>query len=189
MNTLGERIRHIRGTETQETFAARIGVSKGSLGGYERNENSPSSDVILKICSGANISVEWLMTGAGPMKYEDGAGKPAAHGGITLYGEPTPPAPEGTKRTVIHNYVKRPTGAEWAESLAKIGACPRCVDLYERLVQAQGRENALLQERQERERALLKENEDLRKEIGDLRIDIAALETRLSLSAPASDVS
>lgn len=68
MNSLGSRIRQIRGTESQETFAARIGVSKGSIGGYERDENSPSADVILKICSKANISVEWLMTGRGAMR-------------------------------------------------------------------------------------------------------------------------
>ncbi|WP_299396296.1 helix-turn-helix transcriptional regulator [uncultured Desulfovibrio sp.] len=68
MNSLGSRIRQIRGAESQETFAARIGVSKGSIGGYERDENSPSADVILKICSKANISVEWLMTGRGAIR-------------------------------------------------------------------------------------------------------------------------
>ena len=73
MKTLGERIKHIRGTETQEAFATRLGVSKGALGGYERNENSPSSDVVLKICSGADISVEWLMVGTGAMRPDEGA--------------------------------------------------------------------------------------------------------------------
>lgn len=68
MNTLGKRIKFVRGSETQESFAARIGVGKGSIGGYERDENSPSAEAILKMCSGANISVEWLMTGNGPMR-------------------------------------------------------------------------------------------------------------------------
>jgi len=73
MDTLGDRIKFVRGQETQEAFAAKIGVSKGSLGGYERNENSPSSDAVLKICSGADISVEWLMTGRGSIRND---GKP-----------------------------------------------------------------------------------------------------------------
>ncbi len=63
MDTLGTRIRKARGSESQESFAARLGVSKGALGGYERNENLPNSDIILKICSSADISVEWLLTG------------------------------------------------------------------------------------------------------------------------------
>lgn len=68
MSTLGNRIKLVRGAETQEAFAARIGISKGAIGGYERDANSPSADVVLKICSGANISVEWLMTGRGSMQ-------------------------------------------------------------------------------------------------------------------------
>ncbi|ATD82441.1 MULTISPECIES: XRE family transcriptional regulator [Desulfovibrio] len=68
MSTLGTRIKEVRGQETQESFAAKIGVSKGALGGYERDENSPSAEAILKICSGAEISVEWLMTGRGTMR-------------------------------------------------------------------------------------------------------------------------
>ncbi len=63
MSTLGSRIRQIRGTESQEAFAARVGISKGSIGGYERDENSPSVDVILKICSVTGASVQWLVTG------------------------------------------------------------------------------------------------------------------------------
>ena len=67
MDTLGSRIKYVRGKESQESFANSIGVSKGSLGGYERDENSPSADAVLKICSKANISAEWLLQGSGPM--------------------------------------------------------------------------------------------------------------------------
>lgn len=67
MNTLGSRIRLVRGAESQEAFASRAGISKGAIGGYERDANSPSADVVLKICSSSNISVEWLMTGRGSM--------------------------------------------------------------------------------------------------------------------------
>ena len=68
MGTLGARIKVLRGNESQESFASKIEISKGSLGRYERDENSPSADVLLKICSKADISVEWLLTGSGSMK-------------------------------------------------------------------------------------------------------------------------
>lgn len=65
MKTLGSRIRFARGALSQEVFAAKIGVSKGSLGGYERDENLPNSDILLKICQETGISVQWLLLGTG----------------------------------------------------------------------------------------------------------------------------
>lgn len=66
MKTLGSRIRFARGALSQEVFAAKIGVSKGSLGGYERDENLPNTDVVLKICHETGISIQWLLLGEGP---------------------------------------------------------------------------------------------------------------------------
>lgn len=63
MKTLGSRIRFVRGALSQEIFAAKLGISKGSLGGYERDENLPNSDIILKICQETNVSAEWLLQG------------------------------------------------------------------------------------------------------------------------------
>lgn len=65
MKTLGERIRFIRGEETQAEFADRVGIAKGSIGGYENDKNSPSADAILKICLANDISCEWLLKGHG----------------------------------------------------------------------------------------------------------------------------
>ena len=67
MKTLGERIRFIRGEESQAEFAEHVGIVKGSIGGYENDRNSPSADVILKICLSYDISAEWLLKGEGPM--------------------------------------------------------------------------------------------------------------------------
>jgi transcriptional regulator with XRE-family HTH domain len=65
MSTLGTRIRFLRGKISQDVFSATIGISKGSLGGYERDENLPNTNVVLKICQQTGISVEWLLTGRG----------------------------------------------------------------------------------------------------------------------------
>ena len=67
MNTLGERIKLARGALSQEAFSRALNISKGSLGFYERNENLPNTDVILKICSKTGVGLEWLLTGLGPM--------------------------------------------------------------------------------------------------------------------------
>ncbi len=79
MDTLGKRIRALRGKETQEAYAARVGISKGSIGGYELDKNSPSADVILKICAVDDISFEWLLTGK--VSKEPGARIPSGQGG------------------------------------------------------------------------------------------------------------
>lgn len=77
MSTLGERIKTARGHLSQDVFSSRIGVNKGSLGFYERNENQPKADVLLKICSETGISVEWLMTGSGPMRPGEQSASPS----------------------------------------------------------------------------------------------------------------
>lgn len=71
MNSLGTRIRQARGNMSQEAFAAQIHVSKGSLGFYERDQNLPNTDVILKICSVTNVSLEWLLRGVAPPGAEE----------------------------------------------------------------------------------------------------------------------
>ena len=68
MSSLGERIKLARGVLSQDAFSRALHISKGSLGFYERNENLPNSDVILKICSKTGVSLEWLLTGIGPMR-------------------------------------------------------------------------------------------------------------------------
>ena len=74
MDTLGARIRLARGKTPQGAFAALIGVSKGSLG-----ENLPNTDVALKICRQTGFSVEWLLSGRGPMR-ADAAPRPRESG-------------------------------------------------------------------------------------------------------------
>lgn len=68
METLGKRIREARGKHSQDIFCELIGVSKGSLGFYERDENLPKVDVAIKICSVTGVTLSWLLTGEGPMR-------------------------------------------------------------------------------------------------------------------------
>lgn len=67
MQDLGARIRQVRGKVSQEEFARRLGISKGALGYYERGVNCPNVEVVLGSCRLCRVSVEWLVTGSGPM--------------------------------------------------------------------------------------------------------------------------
>ncbi len=111
MTTLGSRIKMARGKESQEKFAARLEISKGSLGFYERGENLPKSDVILKICALTGVSLDWLLTGA-----------------------------ESASREAAHDLAPCPTPADQAEQTAAAApresrecACPQCAELKKRL--------------------------------------------------------
>ncbi len=60
-----------RGGMSQAAFAKALEISKGSLGFYERNENLPNSDVVIKICSLTGVSLQWLLMGSGAMCLEE----------------------------------------------------------------------------------------------------------------------
>lgn len=66
MSTLGERIKSARAGMSQEAFSRALGISKGALGFYERNENLPNTEVALKISLLAGVRLEWLLSGEGP---------------------------------------------------------------------------------------------------------------------------
>ncbi|WP_165066980.1 helix-turn-helix domain-containing protein [Desulfovibrio sp. ZJ200] len=111
MTTLGSRIKMARGKESQEKFAARLKISKGALGFYERGENLPKSDVILKICALTGASLDWLLTGA-----------------------------ESATREAARKPAPRPAPADQAEQIAAPApdesrecACPQCAELKKRL--------------------------------------------------------
>ena len=71
-NTLGKRIKFVRGKESQDSFAVKIGASRGTLSNYERDENQPGADVLQGICTNYNVYPEWLLLGTGPIYKEEG---------------------------------------------------------------------------------------------------------------------
>jgi len=71
--TLGERLRLIRGTDTQKAFAEALGVHENSVANAERR-NSATQEYLLRIAEVRNINLHWLLTGHGTMRLEDPAG-------------------------------------------------------------------------------------------------------------------
>lgn len=66
---LKERIKKIRRELdlTQQEFADRLGVKRGSIANYEIGRNDPVDSIISLICREFDVSEEWLRNGEGEM--------------------------------------------------------------------------------------------------------------------------
>ena len=70
---LGERLRLVRGADTQKAFAQAMGVHENSVANAERR-NSATQDYLLRIAEVRNINLHWLLTGHGAMRLDEPAG-------------------------------------------------------------------------------------------------------------------
>lgn len=69
IETIGDRIKIIRGGESRESLAPRIGVSRNTIVNYETGKSDPVSTFLIKILDvHPNINPTWLLTGKGPME-------------------------------------------------------------------------------------------------------------------------
>ena len=66
---MNERIKQIRiqNCMTQQEFADRLGIKRGTIANYELGRNEPIDAVITLICREFNINEHWLRTGEGEM--------------------------------------------------------------------------------------------------------------------------
>jgi transcriptional regulator with XRE-family HTH domain len=72
--TIGERIKQIRKSSnlTQEAFAARIGLKQNSIALLESDKRNASDQTLKSICRVFGYREEWLKTGEGPEKSNEG---------------------------------------------------------------------------------------------------------------------
>lgn len=63
MISIGERITQLRKAKnwSQEELARKIDASRIMIGKYERNDNSPSIEVIVKLSKAFDVSVDFLL--------------------------------------------------------------------------------------------------------------------------------
>lgn len=71
--TLGERLRLVRGSETQKAFAAALGIHENTVANAERRD-SATQDHLLRIAEVRRINLHWLLTGQGVMRLDDPTG-------------------------------------------------------------------------------------------------------------------
>jgi transcriptional regulator with XRE-family HTH domain len=67
-----ERIKELRKALglTQQEFADRLGIKRGSIGNYELGRNDPVDSVISLICDRFHVNETWLRNGDGEMFME-----------------------------------------------------------------------------------------------------------------------
>ena len=67
LKTLGERIKYLQKNSgmNQVKFAQSLGVSKGSLILYHKNDRSPDSSFLRTLCELYRVNPTWLLQGEG----------------------------------------------------------------------------------------------------------------------------
>jgi DNA-binding transcriptional regulator YiaG len=61
---IGKRIRQIRGFEMRQIELAKaLGITQAQLSKYERGQNAPTIEILLKLKKLSGKSVDWIVTG------------------------------------------------------------------------------------------------------------------------------
>lgn len=63
--TLGARIKQVRGKMTQKEFADLLGVGRTTIINYEKDERQPDPDFFIRMDALLHIDSVWLLTGRG----------------------------------------------------------------------------------------------------------------------------
>jgi len=61
MSVFSERLKELRGTESQASFATAIGMNRVQYAKYESGKNAPSVDALERICRVHACSADWLL--------------------------------------------------------------------------------------------------------------------------------
>ena len=61
MNGFGERLRQARGSDSQASFARKLGISQVAYSRYELEQREPGLDCLYQIGSIAGVSIDWLL--------------------------------------------------------------------------------------------------------------------------------
>lgn len=61
MSVFSERLKELRGPESQASFAEAIGIHRVQYVNYESGKNAPSIEVLERICRAHSCSADWLL--------------------------------------------------------------------------------------------------------------------------------
>lgn len=61
MSVFSERLKELRGPESQASFAEAIGIHRVQYVNYESGKNAPSIEVLERICRVHACSANWLL--------------------------------------------------------------------------------------------------------------------------------
>ena len=86
MSVFAERLRELRGPESQTSFAAAIGIHRVQYVNYESGKNIPSIEVLERICRAHAVSADWLLGLTGNSCTRATISARAGAGGIAIAG-------------------------------------------------------------------------------------------------------
>lgn len=61
MSVLSERLRELRGSQSQKDMADSVGIKYQAWARYEKGEVAPGADMITQICRAHEVSADWLL--------------------------------------------------------------------------------------------------------------------------------
>ncbi len=61
MSVLSERLRELRGTQSQSEMASALGMKYQQWSRYEKGEVAPGADILANICRIHAVSADWLL--------------------------------------------------------------------------------------------------------------------------------
>lgn len=74
MQEVGERLKLVRSSESQEAFAARFGVHRNTLARWESGERTPDLEFLQRLVNELGVSPDWVLTGRGGMRASQASG-------------------------------------------------------------------------------------------------------------------
>ena len=69
MKTLGERLRDVRGSQSQSDFASSLHIPQTKLSRLERDATEPDMAFLRELSSLYGVSLDWLIAGHGQMSH------------------------------------------------------------------------------------------------------------------------
>lgn len=72
MNTVGERIKQLRGSYPQRWLSDKLSIPQTTLSNYENNRSELSFAMIEALVRTFSVNTDWLLFGVGPMRSEEG---------------------------------------------------------------------------------------------------------------------
>lgn len=164
--SFAERIKKLRGLETQKAFAERLGITPQAVLNYEKYGRIPKGRYLTNICQKLGVREQWLLTGEEPM--QSNADKKEGHTCDTVAGI------TGKNQTQPTENITSKKNKTCDMSQVSSSSIRKTMELQERLLIAQERLLALteqnaelrlqLEHRDQRIRELEKENAGLREE-------------------------
>ncbi len=158
MNSIGDRLKIVRGSESRESFASKFGTHRNTLARWESGAGLPDFVFLQKIGEELELSSDWLLFGFGPMKRSESNTKLQSHE-ATLPPPEHPPTQDDEKLILLTEENRQLRTSE--QELRK-----ECRLLLE--------ENRLVREEN---RQLREENKQLWQENKELSVNLARLET------------